>query len=51
VAFAYAFSHPHLASILFGARSPEQLNHNVGAYATFTQLDDDQRAAIAAIAV
>jgi aryl-alcohol dehydrogenase-like predicted oxidoreductase len=51
VAFAYAFSHPHLASILFGARSPEQLNHNVGAYATFAQLDDDQRAAIAAIAV
>ena len=42
VAFAYAFTHPHLASVLFGARSPKQLNENVSAYATFEALDAGQ---------
>ena len=46
VAFAYAFSHPHLASVLFGARSPEQLRENVGAAATFDVLDAEQIAAV-----
>jgi aryl-alcohol dehydrogenase-like predicted oxidoreductase len=42
LAFAYAFSHPHLASIVFGASSPEQLRENVAAWETFTTLTDDQ---------
>jgi aryl-alcohol dehydrogenase-like predicted oxidoreductase len=50
VAFAYAFLHPHLASVLFGARSSEQLMENVGAYASFESLDSDQRAAIQRLA-
>jgi aryl-alcohol dehydrogenase-like predicted oxidoreductase len=50
VAFAYAFSHPHLASILFGARTPEQLTENVAAYATFESLDARQIAAVRALA-
>ncbi len=46
VAFAYAFQHPHLASIVFGARSAEQLRENVDAFATFERLDDGQRTAV-----
>jgi aryl-alcohol dehydrogenase-like predicted oxidoreductase len=46
VAFAYAFSHPHLASVLFGARSPEQLRENVDAYAAFESFDAEQLASI-----
>jgi aryl-alcohol dehydrogenase-like predicted oxidoreductase len=46
VAFAYAFSHPYLASVLFGARTPEQLRENVAAYRTFESLDADQVAAV-----
>jgi aryl-alcohol dehydrogenase-like predicted oxidoreductase len=42
LAFAYAFAHPHLASIVFGASSPEQLRENVAAWETFTTLTDDQ---------
>ena len=42
LAFAYAFAHPHLASIVFGASSPEQLRENVAAWQTFTTLTDDQ---------
>jgi aryl-alcohol dehydrogenase-like predicted oxidoreductase len=50
VAFAYAFAHPHLASVLFGARSPEQVRENVEAFATFEALDAGQIAAITALA-
>jgi L-glyceraldehyde 3-phosphate reductase len=50
VAFAYAFAHPHLASVLFGARTPEQLRENVEARATFATFDADQIAAITALA-
>jgi aryl-alcohol dehydrogenase-like predicted oxidoreductase len=46
VAFAYAFQHPALASVLFGASTAEQLRDNVGAWATFERLDNEQLAAI-----
>lgn len=46
VAFAYAFAHPNLASILFGASTPEQLRENTSAWATYRQLDDAQRRAV-----
>jgi aryl-alcohol dehydrogenase-like predicted oxidoreductase len=46
VAFAYAFQHPALASVLFGASTPDQLRDNVGAWATFERLDNEQLAAI-----
>jgi aryl-alcohol dehydrogenase-like predicted oxidoreductase len=50
VAFAYAFSHRHLASVVFGARMPEQLTENVTAYATFEALDADQLDAVRMLA-
>ena len=50
VAFAYAFSHRHLASVLFGARTPEQLEENVAAYATFEALDAAQLEAVRVLA-
>jgi aryl-alcohol dehydrogenase-like predicted oxidoreductase len=46
VAFAYAFAHPNLASIVFGASSEQQLRENVAAWNTFAGLTDEQRAAI-----
>ena len=46
VAFAYAFADPHLASIVFGASSPDQLRQNVAAWDTYTRLDEQQRAAV-----
>lgn len=49
VAFAHAFTHPSLASIVFGARTAEQLLENVGAWATFEGLEADQLAAISAL--
>ncbi len=42
LAFAYAFGHPNLASIVFGASSPEQLRTNVAAWETFEGLDAAQ---------
>jgi L-glyceraldehyde 3-phosphate reductase len=50
VAFAYALSHPYLASVVFGARTPEQLTENVAAYATFESLDAEQVAAVRELA-
>jgi aryl-alcohol dehydrogenase-like predicted oxidoreductase len=50
LAFAYALDHPHLAAVLFGATSAEQVRSNVAAVATYRSLDDAQRAAIAALA-
>jgi aryl-alcohol dehydrogenase-like predicted oxidoreductase len=49
VAFAFAFGQPHLASVLFGSSSPEQLRENVAARATFQQLDEQQRAELATL--
>lgn len=49
VAFAHAFTHPNLASIVFGARTADQLEENVAAWATFEQLDADQLEAIATL--
>lgn len=50
VAFSYALTHPNLASVVFGATSPEQLAENVAAYETFRELDADQRAALLQLA-
>lgn len=49
VAFAYAFGHPNLASVVFGASSADQLRENVAAWATYDQLSDEQRAAVAGL--
>jgi aryl-alcohol dehydrogenase-like predicted oxidoreductase len=46
VAFAYAFQHPHLASIVFGASTVAQLTENVAAWSSFERLDDQQRRAV-----
>jgi aryl-alcohol dehydrogenase-like predicted oxidoreductase len=46
LAIAYALGHPNLASILFGATSPEQVRANAAAVVTFEALDIDQRATI-----
>ena len=50
LAFAYALGHPHLATVLFGATSADQVRANAAAVATFDSLDDGQRAAVAALA-
>lgn len=50
VAFAYAFAHPFLASVVFGARTVEQLNENVAAWATYEHLGADQIAIIEELA-
>jgi len=51
LAFAYAFEHPHLASIVFGASSAQQLEQNVAAWATYQALDAEQRTIVAGLAV
>ncbi len=43
LAFAFALSHPRLASVLFGATTPDQLRDNVASLEVFDALDDDQR--------
>jgi aryl-alcohol dehydrogenase-like predicted oxidoreductase len=50
IAFAYAFMHPSLASVLFGASTPDQVEQNVDAWATFERLDDTQLAVISELA-
>jgi L-glyceraldehyde 3-phosphate reductase len=50
VAFAHAFLHPHVASIVFGASSAEQLNENVAAWETFARLDAAQRESVRELA-
>jgi aryl-alcohol dehydrogenase-like predicted oxidoreductase len=50
LAFSYALDHPNLASVLFGATTPEQVRSNVGAVAVHAALDDDQRRTLAALA-
>ncbi len=46
VAFAYAFQHPNLASVVFGATNSVQVDENVAAWSTFEGLDDSQLAEI-----
>ena len=42
VAFCFALAHPRLASVLFGATSPEQVATNVGSVALFESLSGAQ---------
>ena len=50
LAFSFALSHPRLASVLFGATTPEQLRENVASLDVFNSLDDDQRRRLADLA-
>jgi aryl-alcohol dehydrogenase-like predicted oxidoreductase len=50
LAFSYALSHPRLASVLFGATSPEQIRENVASLEVFGALDDSQRLRLSALA-
>jgi aryl-alcohol dehydrogenase-like predicted oxidoreductase len=50
IAFAFALSHPRLASVLFGATSPEQIVENVASLDVFGALDDGQRAQLEQLA-
>jgi L-glyceraldehyde 3-phosphate reductase len=50
LAFSFVLAHPRLASVLFGATSPEQLRQNVASLEVFTSLDDDQRRRLADLA-
>lgn len=49
VAFAYAFQHPALASVVFGSSTAAQLRENVEAWETFVGLTEPQRAAVMAL--
>ncbi len=51
LAFAYAFDHPNLCSVVFGASTADQLEENVAAWETYQGLSSDQRDAIAELAV
>jgi aryl-alcohol dehydrogenase-like predicted oxidoreductase len=44
LALSFALSHPRLASVLFGATTPEQVHENVMSLEVFMSLDDVQRA-------
>ena len=44
LAFSFALSHPRLASVLFGATTPDQVHGNVMSLEVFMSLDDVQRA-------
>jgi aryl-alcohol dehydrogenase-like predicted oxidoreductase len=50
LAISFALSHPRLASVLFGATTPEQLLENVASLDVFNGLDDDQRRRLADLA-
>jgi aryl-alcohol dehydrogenase-like predicted oxidoreductase len=50
LAFSFALSHPRLASILFGATSPEQVHENVMSLGCFLGLDELQRARLSQLA-
>jgi aryl-alcohol dehydrogenase-like predicted oxidoreductase len=50
LAFSFALSHPRLASVLFGATSPEQVHDNVMSLGCFMDLDDLQRARLSQLA-
>jgi len=50
LAFCYALDHPNLASVLFGATSPEQVQTNVEAIDVYASLDREQLDAIHTLA-
>lgn len=50
VAFCFALSHPRLASVLFGATSPQQVHDNVASLDVYNSLDAQQRAQLEALA-
>jgi aryl-alcohol dehydrogenase-like predicted oxidoreductase len=50
LAFAYALDHPNLASVLFGATSPDQVGTNVEAVEAYASLTREQLDAIRALA-
>lgn len=50
LAFSFALAHPRLASVLFGATSPEQVHDNVMSLGCFMALDDLQRARLRQLA-
>jgi aryl-alcohol dehydrogenase-like predicted oxidoreductase len=50
LAFAYALDHPNLATVLFGATSPEQVRTNVRSVEVYSSLTREQLAAIHALA-
>ncbi|MFP4512458.1 MAG: aldo/keto reductase [Acidimicrobiales bacterium] len=49
LALAFALTHPHLASLLFGATTPGQLRENLGALSVVDSLDADQLARLRAV--
>ncbi len=50
LAFSFALSHPRLASVLFGATSPDQVRENVRSLEAFAALDDSQRERLSQLA-
>ena len=50
LAFSFALGHPRLASVLFGATSPEQVHENVMSLECFMSLDAGQRARLQQLA-
>ena len=51
LAFSFALAHPRLASVLFGATSPEQLDQNLASLDVFHSLTDDQHRALRDLAI
>jgi aryl-alcohol dehydrogenase-like predicted oxidoreductase len=51
LAIAFALQHPNVASVLFGATAPEQVEANVAALDLLDRLTDDDRARLDAIGV
>ncbi|MGZ7011047.1 MAG: aldo/keto reductase, partial [Ilumatobacteraceae bacterium] len=50
LAFCFALSHPRLASVLFGATTPEQVHENVMSLEILMSLDDAQRSRLKQLA-
>ncbi|MEY2445538.1 MAG: hypothetical protein QOE00_2118 [Ilumatobacteraceae bacterium] len=50
LAIAFALDHPRLASVLFGATSPEQVHENVMSLGCFMSIDEMQRAKLQQLA-
>jgi aryl-alcohol dehydrogenase-like predicted oxidoreductase len=50
LAIAYALDHPNLASVLFGATTPDQVRDNIGALDAFNALDAEQLGSLRALA-
>jgi L-glyceraldehyde 3-phosphate reductase len=50
LAFAFTLGHPRLASVLFGATSPDQVRQNVASLEVFDALTPDQLERLGAVA-